>query len=400
MRMRPVFAMLACVSLLLAGCSGSGTPTFQQPVAPPSSAAPSPPPPAATVALTPAKASTGVPVSAEIGLTVTNGTVKSVALADTAGNALQGEIRPDGTSWVPSNALKYDTAYTATVTVEGADGTPVTATTDFVTMKKPSRRLGTGLYVSSTRTYGVAMPVVVEFTSNVPDSARAAIQSRLFVKTTPAQVGAWSWISPKQVMYRGKEYWKTGSKIEVRAALEGLPIGDGRYGDADRKGTMNIANDAIELITDDSTHQMTVKKNGEVIKTIPVSLGKDSTPSSSGTMVIMDKQEHTVFDTTTDPDATEGYRVEVDYAQRLTWRGEFIHSAPWSVKDQGVRNVSHGCTNVSPANAKWLFDLTRIGDPVTVQGTSRKLAAGNGFTAWREGWDEFIKGSALPVTQG
>jgi lipoprotein-anchoring transpeptidase ErfK/SrfK len=330
-------------------------------------------------------------------VTVTNGTIKSVALADAAGTALQGDFRPDGSSWVPSNALKFDTAYTATVTAEGADGKTVTETTDFRTMKKPSKRLGTGLYVSSSQTYGVAMPVVVEFTSNVPQSARATIQSRLFVKTTPQQVGAWSWISSKQVMYRGRQYWKTGTTIEVRAALEGLPIGDGRFGDSDRKATMHIAKDAIELITDDSTHQMTVKRNGEVIKTIPVSLGKDSTPSSSGTMVIMQKYTHTVFDTTTDPDATDRYRVEVDYAQRLTWGGEFIHSAPWSVKDQGVRNVSHGCTNVSPANAKWLFDLTRIGDPVTVKGTSRKLAAGNGFTAWRVGWEEYIKGSALPV---
>ncbi|HEX6681609.1 MAG TPA: Ig-like domain-containing protein [Candidatus Limnocylindrales bacterium] len=393
MRVRPLIVL---VCLALAACSDPGKPTIQQPVAEPSSAA-APAPPLATVALTPAKTSTDVPVSAEIGLTVTNGTVKSVVLTDGAGATLEGELRSDGSSWVPTNALKFDSAYTATVTAEGSDGKAVTETTEFRTMTKPGKRLGTGLYVSSGRSYGVAMPVVVEFTSNVPQAARATIQKRLFIKTDPPQEGAWSWISSKQIMYRGKEFWKTGTKIEVRAALEGLPIGDGRYGDADRKATMSIAKDRIELITDDDTHQMTVKKNGEVIKTIPVSLGKDSTPTSSGTMVIMAKHEHTVFDTTTDPDATDRYRVEVDHAQRLTWGGEFIHSAPWSVKDQGVRNVSHGCTNVSPANAKWLFDITRIGDPYTVKGTSRKLAPGNGFTAWAVSWDDFIKGSALPV---
>jgi lipoprotein-anchoring transpeptidase ErfK/SrfK len=397
MRMRPLAVMLTCLTLLAAGCSGNGTPTIQHPVALPSSVAPVAP--VATVALSPARSSTGVPVSAEIGVTVTNGTLKSVVLTDGSGSALQGAMRPDNSSWVPDNALKYDSAYTATVTAEGTDGKTVTESTEFRTMGKPSKRLGTGLYISSSRTYGVAMPVVVEFTSNVPQAARAAIQARLFVKTDPPQVGAWSWVSSKQVMYRGKAYWKTGTTVEVRAALEGLPIGDGRYGDADRKATMHIAKDAIELITDDSTHMMTVKKNGDVIKTIPVSLGKDSTPSSSGTMVIMEKHEHTVFDTTTDPDATDRYRVEVDYAQRLTWGGEFIHSAPWSVRDQGVRNVSHGCTNVSPDNAKWLFDLTHIGDPYTVKGTSRKLAAGNGFTAWRVSWEEYIQGSALPVAQ-
>nr|WP_308442911.1 L,D-transpeptidase [Catellatospora sp. TT07R-123] len=65
--------------------------------------------------------------------------------------------------------------------------------------------------------------------------------------------------------------------------------------------------------------------------------------------------------------------------------------------NQGKRNVSHGCVNVSMANAKFLFNLTRIGDPVTVKGTERRLKSGNGFTAWDLTWDEYVKGSALPV---
>ncbi|HEY8533708.1 MAG TPA: L,D-transpeptidase, partial [Micromonospora sp.] len=80
----------------------------------------------------------------------------------------------------------------------------------------------------------------------------------------------------------------------------------------------------------------------------------------------------------------------------LTWGGEFIHSAPWSVADQGVRNVSHGCVNLSPDNARWLFNQTKIGDPVTVKGTEVKLKHGNGWTDWNLSWEEYVKGSALP----
>ena len=47
---------------------------------------------------------------------------------------------------------------------------------------------------------------------------------------------------------------------------------------------------------------------------------------------------------------------------RLTWGGEFIHAAPWSV-GQGNTNVSHGCVNMSDGNAAWLFAITHIGDP-------------------------------------
>lgn len=389
MRVRLLFIVAV---LSLASCAGA--PTLHQP-APAASPTSSAPP--VSLAVTPAKAASGVPVSVEIGVSITNGTLTSVALVDTAGNAVKGRMRDDNSSWVPDQPLKYATGYTATVTVSNQDGQPVTETSEFTTMNKPSKKLGTGLYLSNGQTYGVAMPVVIEFTSNVPESARPAIQSRLFVKTNPPQPGVWHWASPKQIFYRAKEYWQPGTTIEVRSALEGVPIGDGRYGDTDRRATAKIRKDRIEMITDDSAHQMTVKKNGEVIKTIPVSLGKDATPSSSGTMVIMQKYAKTVFDTTDEPDATDLYRVEVEYAQRLTWGGEFIHAAPWSVQHQGKRNVSHGCTNVSMANAKWLYDLTLIGDPVTVKGTPRKLKSGNGFTVWSLSWEDYIKGSALPV---
>jgi lipoprotein-anchoring transpeptidase ErfK/SrfK len=133
---------------------------------------------------------------------------------------------------------------------------------------------------------------------------------------------------------------------------------------------------------------------------MPVSLGKKSTPSSSGTMVVMEKKAATVFDTRDSPDPDNRYVTEIDFAQRLTWGGEFIHAAPWSVDSQGRRNVSHGCVNLSTANARWLFDKTKIGDPVTVSGTERKLEPGNGWTAWNMSWPEFVRGSALPVPAG
>jgi hypothetical protein len=65
------------------------------------------------------------------------------------------------------------------------------------------------------------------------------------------------------------------------------------------------------------------------------------------------------------------------------------------VADQGHRNVSHGCTNMSTENARWLFGLTHIGDPYTVQGTGTPLTWGDGWTDWNVSWDGYRKGSAL-----
>jgi lipoprotein-anchoring transpeptidase ErfK/SrfK len=86
--------------------------------------------------------------------------------------------------------------------------------------------------------------------------------------------------------------------------------------------------------------------------------------------------------TGTDPNDPEYYNIKVKYAMRLTYSGEFLHQAEWSVGSQGRANVSHGCTGMSPTNAKWLFDRSKMGDVVVYQGSSRPLEWGNGYTAW------------------
>jgi lipoprotein-anchoring transpeptidase ErfK/SrfK len=267
-------------------------------------------------------------------------------------------------------------------------------------MRPAEKRTGTGLYLFDGTTYGVAMPVVAEFDPGIREQDRAEVQRRLFVRTDPAQPGTWSWVANgTQAYYRAPEYWKPGTTLTVRLGVGGHPTGDGRYGDRDRAATATIGRD-LRMSVDNGTKQMTVTENGQHVRTMPVSLGKPSTPSSSGTLVVMEKKEHTVFDTTDAPVASDRYRTDIDYAQRLTWGGEYIHSAPWSEGSQGRRNVSHGCVNLSAANARWLFDRTLVGDPVEVKGTERELTPGNGWTAWDLGWEEFVKGSALPVTTG
>lgn len=352
---------------------------------------------AVSLTVTPATGKKGVPVSTEIGFKVSGGKVTTVALKDASGKAVSGALREDGTSWVPARPLKASKRYDATVTAVDDAGQAKTATTSFTTMGKPGKETGTGLYLFDDRTYGVAMPVVVEFSPGIKKKDRAAVQKRMFVKTEPAQPGTWSWTSSgTQAYYRAPDYWKTGTKLTVRIAVGGLPTGGGRYGDQDRAATAKIGRSFVMKV-ENKTKKMTVVEDGKTIRTIPVSLGKSSTPSSSGTMVVMEKKAATVFDTTAELGPDEGYRTEIEYAQRITWSGQYIHSAPWSVGAQGNRNVSHGCLNVSPSNARWLFDKTLIGDPVTVRGTSDKLSAGNGWTAWDMSWKDFVKGSALPV---
>jgi lipoprotein-anchoring transpeptidase ErfK/SrfK len=295
-----------------------------------------------TITLTPANGKKDVPVSAEVGVEVTGGSVATVTVKDARGGAVAGKLRDDDSSWMPSRPLQNKQRYAATVTA--SDGT--SAATSFTTMAKPSRETGTGLYLFDDHTYGVAMPVVVEFVPGIKAANRAAVQMRLLVQTDPPQPGAWSWVpSGTQAYYRAPQYWGPGTKLTVRIAVGGLPTGGGRYGDQDRSASATIGRSLIMMV-ENSTKKMTVIQDGRTIRTMPVSLGKPSTPSSSGTMVVMDKHTSTVFDTT-DTDGAAGYQKTIAYAQRLTWSGQFIHSASWSVGDQGHRNVSHGCMNLS-----------------------------------------------------
>ncbi len=260
-------------------------------------------------------------------------------------------------------------------------------------MRKPAQETLTTLNVSDGETYGVGMPVTIGFDPVVPKSARDDVERRLFVVTDPPQPGAWSWVDDgSQVAYRAPDYWQPGTKISVRSALAGLPLDTDRTGDADRVATATIGG-KVTINIDNATKQMSVFTNDKLARRMPVSLGKPSTPTSSGRMVIMEKFDTTVFDTTGSADP---YVVTVQDAQRLTNGGEFIHSAPWSVGQQGVVNVSHGCTNLAPEDARWLMGVTYIGDPVTITGTEVTLDQGNGWTAWNIDWDQFIKGSTLP----
>ncbi|MFI5489170.1 L,D-transpeptidase [Micromonospora echinaurantiaca] len=349
--------------------------------------------------VTPGDQSRDVPVTAEVGTAVTGGRITGVRITDDKGAEVKAEPREGGSAWVPSTPLKPKRTYTAEVTATGDKGKTTTRKTTFTTMQESTKPAITStLYFRGDQTYGTAMPVTVAFDPPIPEKARADVQRRLFVKTEPPQPGTWSWVSDgSQVYYRAPDFWRPGTTISVRSALEGLPIGKEYVGDEDRRATAKIGRH-VSLEVDNATKQMSVLRDGKLIRKIPVSLGKPSTPTSSGKMVIMEKYQYTTFDTRGEPNG--GYVVDVEDAQRLTWGGEFIHGAPWSEGDQGKTNVSHGCTNISAAAADWLMGITQVGDLVTFKGTEVQLTEGNGWTAWNVGWDEFVKGSALPVPAG
>jgi lipoprotein-anchoring transpeptidase ErfK/SrfK len=393
-----VTALVVASVLVTAGCSGD------KPDAPAwqgggpggtASGSPNPQPTLSTVAVTsPAADAKDVVAATEIKYDSEDAANTSVVVKDADGAEVKGTLDKDKKVFTPAKALGWGKTYTVTVNGTASGDKGGTTTSTFTVMKKPSKLVRVSSFLGDGQTVGVGMPMIVKFGRSVPEKYRAEVQRRMPVTATPAQEGIWRWISPTEVHYRPKTYWKANTKIFYKVQLAGVPMGDGWYGRSDLTVDLKVGRSLVMTVSN-KTKQMTVTQDGKVIKTIPVSLGKKTTPSSSGTMVIIEKKEHTVFDTTDELPPGEGYRTKIDYAQRITWSGQFVHAASWSEGVQGKRNVSHGCVNVSEAMGKWLFSRTMLGDPITVSGTEEKLKNGNGWTDWNMSWEEYKKGSAI-----
>jgi len=306
---------------------------------------------AAKVELTgPANGAKDVPTSAEIGFTLVGAAQASVALVDAGGAQVDGAMRADNSSWVPGTQLKYGTQYTATITATKSDGGTAEAKTTFTTMAQPANLVGVHSFVGDDQVLGVALPIVITFERDIPEKSRAEVQRRLFVRSDPVQEGSWNWISPNEVHYRTKDHWQPGTKLDVRVATGGLPLGSTEFvGKHDITVKASIGPETTFEV-DNASKRMTVKQSGQVVRTIPVSLGKPSAPSSSGNLVIISRNPTELFDSSTygvPVNAPGGYQTTIQWPMRLTWQGEYIHAAPWSVADQGKRNVSHGCVNIA-----------------------------------------------------
>jgi lipoprotein-anchoring transpeptidase ErfK/SrfK len=207
-------------------------------------------------------------------------------------------------------------------------------------------------------TVGVAQPIIINFPGRV-DDAGAAIDA-VHVSSVPPVPGKFYWMTPTQLRWRPLSFWPAHTAVTVDAG-----------------GTVSSfqTGDTLIATADDATHQLTVTRNGTVEKTIPMSMGMTSgnhqTPN--GTYYVQEKMPSVVMDSSTygvPVNSTYGYKVTVELAVRFDNVGDFVHSAPWSVDDQGKRDVSHGCINISPTNAKWFFDNFGAGDPIIVKNSS------------------------------
>jgi lipoprotein-anchoring transpeptidase ErfK/SrfK len=220
-------------------------------------------------------------------------------------------------------------------------------------------------------TVGVAEPIIINFARPIADQHMA--EQAIHVSSTPPVSGKFYWLTSSQVRWRPLSFWPARTAVHVDAA-----------------GTQNnfVTGDALLATADDATHQLVITRNGVVEQTFPMSMGMAAgghqTPN--GTYYVLDKKAKVVMDSSTygvPVNSAYGYKVNVEDAVQFDNSGDYVHSAPWSVADQGKRDVSHGCINISPTNAKWFFANFGAGDPIVVKNSVGTYSKNDGSNDWQ-----------------
>ena len=351
----------------------------------------------APITITPAAGASAARPEQGISLTSTTGTLGTIQVSAN-GSAIQGETNTNGTRWQSRWPLSPGRSYQVTATSTASTGKVTTITSTFTTAAAQNTVAASASILNDGDTVGVGMPIIINFSR--PVSNRAQTERALEVRTSTPVERAWHWAGRQQVIFRPKTYWPAGTKVRMIAHLRGARTAKGVYATKNLTLSFTIG-DAVISTVDTKKHTMTVGRNGTVLRTFPISAGRATEPrftTTDGIHVVSEKLSPVIFDSATVgiPKGAPGYYYIKGYwAVRISDTGEFVHSAPWSVADQGKRNVSHGCVNTDPADAQWFFKLSHPGDIVTVTGTSRKLEWDNGLGYWQRPWNTWVAGSAL-----
>ncbi len=397
-----VAAAGAALALTLTGCTGSTTtiiertggsagPSSPGPSSPgpsssgaasaPASPAVKPSPAGAAVAITPGNAVAADP-SKGITVTASGGTLTSVKV-DTLGDAVGGSYAAGRTSWHSAWTLNVDTTYTVTATAVAKNGVKTTRTSSFRTVQ-PADTFSTVIFEGYRQTYGVGMPIILEFSH--PITNKKAVEQAIVLQTSKPVTGAWYWDNDETLDFRPRSYWPAHINVSFTGHFDGIQGASGVWGYHTLTQSFKIGASVI-AVASTRTHKTQIYVDGKLKYNWDISSGKPGDDTPDGTYLTIDKGNPVRM---TGP----GYNLLVPWSVRFTWSGDYYHDAYWSVNEQGFENVSHGCVNLSPANAETYYKLAVPGDPITIKGSPRPGTFDNGWTEWFLTWAQLLRGSA------
>jgi lipoprotein-anchoring transpeptidase ErfK/SrfK len=368
-------ALLMVLAVLLGGCQAATGPE--------------------AITTSPANGATDVNPTTPVTITVDHGKLTHIMVTNAEGKPVAGGLSEDGTTWQATEPLGYGNRYTYSGTATDADGKPVPVTGSFTTVKPQELVSGT-LNIHDGDTVGIAAPIILQFDDHVAD--QAAVQRALHVQTSVPTEGSWAWLPDdngrSRVHWRSKDYLQPGTQVTVTAKLYGVNYGEGKWGQEDLSLHFTVGRAQV-VKADVNSHRMVVVRDGQTVMDFPASYGLGTDPNRvtrSGTHIVMSKSPLYLMS-----NPAYGYvNFPSHWSVRISNNGEFIHANPETTGVQGEANVTHGCVNLSTANAKAYFDSAIFGDPVEVSGSKVAMSAADGDVYdWTVPWDQWNSMSAL-----
>ncbi|MGW7312357.1 L,D-transpeptidase [Streptomyces sp. NPDC054854] len=400
-------ALAACAVLLggLTGCTEDGKSPVE--VQLPGR----PKPPAEAIRITPDDNAKGVPAEGPLRVTVPEGRLERVVVTkveDAQEEKVPGSIAADGLSWSPdpkAGRLSLAAKYTVdAVALDGHNRRQARHTT-FTTYVPEERFIG---YFKPENRSTVGTGMIVSFKFSRAIKERTDVERAITVTSNPPVEVAGHWFGNERLDFRPKEYWKPGTEVTVKMDLRDVEGAPGSYGIQEKTVRFTVGRSQTAVV-DAEAHTMQVRREGQLLSTIPITAGAPENTTYNGKMVVME-----MFDVTRMNGATVGFTSEdgkgeydipdVPHAMRLTSSGTFLHGNYWASPDTfGSTNVSHGCVGLrddkgggSDTPAGWFFDRTLVGDVVEVVNSQDKtVSPSNGLGGWNMSWADWVAGSSL-----
>jgi lipoprotein-anchoring transpeptidase ErfK/SrfK len=376
----------AALAVTVAACTGNTTTIIEKTGANGAvrsagqSASPSPAGPIVTI--TPGNGANGADPARGITVTAAAGTLKNVAVA-TAGDPVTGTYSADHASWHSTWALNVSQSYTVTATAATSAGVTATKTSTFRTLK-PASTFTTEIFEGDQQTYGVGMPIILTFSQPIAD--KAAVERSIELQTSKPVAGAWYWDGNQTLDFRPRDYWPAHTTVSFTGHFDGVEAAPGLYGYHTLTQTFDIG-DSVIAVASTTAHKTRIYINGKLTYDWNISAGKPGDATPDGSYLTIEKENPVRM-------IGPGYDLLVPWSVRFTFSGDYYHDAYWSVGEQGFENVSHGCVNLSPADAEIYYKLAVPGDPITIVDSPRSGEWDNGWTEWFLSWQQYLKGSA------
>ncbi|MFI6934682.1 Ig-like domain-containing protein [Streptomyces sp. NPDC050287] len=362
-----------------------------------------PPAPEEVIRITPDDGERDVRPDGKLRVRVPSGRLESVRVVksqDAQESPVPGQLSDDRLTWEPDEKkLALAARYTVDAVALDGHGRRSARHTTFTTYVPEERFIG---YVTPENRSVVGTGMIVSLQFNREIDNRAAVERAVHVTAKPPVEIRPHWFGGGRLDFRPERYWRPGTQVTVTLRLRDVEGAPGVYGLQYRRFSFTVGRSQVSLV-DAARHTMEVRRDGELLTTVPITAGAPKTTTYNGRMVVTEMLEVTRMNSRTVGFGGEYDIPDVPHAMRLTDSGTFLHGNYWAPDVFGRVNVSHGCVGLrdvkgggSDTPAGWFFDRSLVGDVVeVVHSNDKKVAPDNGLGGWNMGWKEWKAGSAV-----